>query len=1215
MSDDSSSLSRPTTPTNHDESRDEVPDHLNTARPAYRFTWDASTRKAGPESVSGTTEGRGGGDYFNAPPPRLGLLNTSTTTLALGALPSEWSSAKHGFHAISTVLNSPHKRQAPPKAHSALPSVPPADLPRVRRKDFDAYLRAITPEWERFEHSARLGREGAAQLDATPRVSTESGPAPLRGLPTHGRAIPALDGVPAVYFDSTFDLGDPRMFARVTEQRPGEDADPAALAHALPLLEKLSHYADTVEQHLILEISLRSTSFFAALTNLNDLKAESSECLAQISELRRLLKEVDTGSAMSGLNIVRMEGKTRNLARVQQGVKLVAGVVEMTKVARGLVSAGQWGEALGVVEELQALWDGKPMEATTPGPEEHAGSALAQLDEVDEHEDDVNTSHGNAVISIPLSKLNAFAALPTHLRTLTMEITSSLSSELVSVLRMDLLDRIAEAPQGRGNHAAPNPSMIDVPPEDGAPDSNPMSASLSLNLHDRLRPLMHDLFRTKGVKEAILSWREIALAVVRGIIRTHLPSFTFDDDDYNKAPTNSNGIPDSKSSWLANHLRAIQHDEFLLLMNEIYKKQLNAIKGLKEQAKIVSDVLDRFAHGPQKSTLNTASKLDGEVDLPMLREDLTDILSSSAELANTQSARLVSLRGEQHAVLGLEQFLALFEATWAFVLACEVICGKMIVGLRGVVVGQAKAFLQNFHQARISQSAKLVEDEQWNATEITPALQHATNILVDSAVRDSAELVIKTQNDATPLGAEAGPPPSPQQPKSPLGVTRGSSSSKQLRIEDRAYYPVSATAEVLVLLLDYLRVIVNFPMLTTDTMSRVIEFLKSFNSRTCQVVLGAGALKSAGLKNITARHLALASQSLSIMFELIPYVRETFRRHLSPKQAVMLVEFDKLKRDYQEHQNEIHSKLIVIMGDRLNAHIKTLQGVDWNVPKPGGGVNNYMEILVKETVTLHKVLSRYLSTPVLEYVMTQVFAAINHRLSEEYGKIELPHQEAKNRLLADAKYLHQNLAALKNVGTPSGMLETVIAEKSLPRKNVPAATMAKAPAPSRSSTISSSANQRLKGLLSGRSGSLLEKALPTPTPAPEPEPPHSPTPRTASPAPMPTGGPNGHGVNGQSRSSLSLPQTASPGVAPTSAPSAGITEIRDPDPEPGPTDVNGSGLEGSPAPQKPSEPPLHSDRSSPHADGSSSSGDAGTLEAPVEGVGLLSVTEANEPVS
>ncbi len=32
------------------------------------------------------------------------------------------------------------------------------------------------------------------------------------------------------------------------------------------------------------------------------------------------------------------------------------------------------------------------------------------------------------------------------------------------------------------------------------------------------------------------------------------------------------------------------------------------------------------------------------------------------------------------------------------------------------------------------------------------------------------------------------------------------------------------------------------------------------------------------------------------MISLVPYVRETFRRHLSQKQAVMLVEFDKLKR-------------------------------------------------------------------------------------------------------------------------------------------------------------------------------------------------------------------------------------------------------------------------------------------------------------------------------
>jgi hypothetical protein len=54
--------------------------------------------------------------------------------------------------------------------------------------------------------------------------------------------------------------------------------------------------------------------------------------------------------------------------------------------------------------------------------------------------------------------------------------------------------------------------------------------------------------------------------------------------------------------------------------------------------------------------------------------------------------------------------------------------------------------------------------------------------------------------------------------------------------------------------------------------------------------------------------LALASQSLSIMIALIPYVRETFRRHLSQKQAVILVEFDKLKR-VSQHPYSISSSL------------------------------------------------------------------------------------------------------------------------------------------------------------------------------------------------------------------------------------------------------------------------------------------------------------------
>ncbi len=95
-------------------------------------------------------------------------------------------------------------------------------------------------------------------------------------------------------------------------------------------------------------------------------------------------------------------------------------------------------------------------------------------------------------------------------------------------------------------------------------------------------------------------------------------------------------------------------------------------------------------------------------------------------------------------------------------------------------------------------------------------------------------------------------PPSPGRSPRKRNTT---APTKHLRVEERAYFAVSATLDVLMLLLDYLKVIVNLPLLTMDTMSRIIELLKSFNSRTCQVVLGAGAMRSAGLKNITAKHL------------------------------------------------------------------------------------------------------------------------------------------------------------------------------------------------------------------------------------------------------------------------------------------------------------------------------------------------------------------------
>ncbi|KAH9832999.1 Vps54-like protein-domain-containing protein [Rhodofomes roseus] len=901
MSDQSSIPSRPPTPVA------ELPPSSQ-VRP-YRFTWDpTSARNTGPGSVSATTEGHA--DYFGNSSPYDLYGNASLASLQLGALPAEWSSAKHGFHAISTVVNSPHRRSAPPKAHSSLPSVPPAELPRVRRKDFAAYLTAVGPEWERFKRSAELGREGTAQLPTTPRPSGSFDDSDLPRTPRgqSSRAPPPLESVPQVFFDPDFNLGEPRTFNAVTEQ--GEnggaaDTDPSALSYSLPLLEKLSHHADTIEQHLVREISIRSTSFFAALSNLQDLQTESEQCLDRIGKLRGLLKDVDEKGARKGLEIVRRECKLRNLDSVKEGVKVVGGVVDMMGVAKGLVAAGQWGEALDVVDELDRLWDadstsqlpaGKlAAEAARPAMPSREGTR-SPLPPVPESPPESPKPPPRPAVHIPLSSLKAFTSLPSHLRALTMEITSALTSEFVSVLRLDLVEHIG---------------FDDLEARKDDPD---------VSLKDRLRPLLQSLARTKGVQEAAMSWREVVMAEVRSMMRRRIPASDLEED--------------VNSSSLANELRAMSHSAFMDLARMMYKSLLRCIERLHREGSIIVEVLQ---------SIRSPKVL---ADVAALQEELSGILSSAAELAHTRASRVVALRGEQHASLDLPSFASLFNDSWNFVIESEKICSRMIVGLRGTMISQAKIFLQTFHQAQISHSAKLVEDEQWNAAEVAPSVQHIVDLLVDASISDPPEFLLnrppETPHPVSPLlsppamssqphrPAPASPLPSPNFPSVRPSASRASSRrpsgpGKHLHIEDRAYFAVGATLEVLVVLADYLKIITNLEMLTTETMSRVIELLKAFNSRTCQVVLGAGAMRSAGLKNITARHLALASQSLSIVISLVPYVRETFRRHLSQKQAVMLVEFDKLKRDYQEHQNEIHQKLIAIMGDRLSAHIKSLQ--------------------------------------------------------------------------------------------------------------------------------------------------------------------------------------------------------------------------------------------------------------------------------------------------
>jgi hypothetical protein len=61
------------------------------------------------------------------------------------------------------------------------------------------------------------------------------------------------------------------------------------------------------------------------------------------------------------------------------------------------------------------------------------------------------------------------------------------------------------------------------------------------------------------------------------------------------------------------------------------------------------------------------------------------------------------------------------------------------------------------------------------------------------------------------------------------------------------------------------------------------------------------------------------------MVALIPSLKQCVKRCMTDKQYVLLSEFDRMLKDYQNHQGEIHAKLIAIMNERFDVHKKSMQ--------------------------------------------------------------------------------------------------------------------------------------------------------------------------------------------------------------------------------------------------------------------------------------------------
>lgn len=214
-------------------------------------------------------------------------------------------------------------------------------------------------------------------------------------------------------------------------------------------------------------------------------------------------------------------------------------------------------------------------------------------------------------------------------------------------------------------------------------------------------------------------------------------------------------------------------------------------------------------------TISTSSDPSSSTeDFHSLDSEILDVVHAAAELAHLRFSKVIAVRSDLHSTLPLAEFLEIFDLSWGFVVECEVLCQRMIVGLRSVLIGQAKSFLQNFHQKRISDSARIVENEQWVAVEVPRETQHVVELLLQSAVSDPDEFLLgaRKRKSVTEVAKdeESGSP----------------ASAKQVDIEGRGYFSVAAGIASIQVLAEYFQLVMNCQLLTTDAMSKIIEYMK-----------------------------------------------------------------------------------------------------------------------------------------------------------------------------------------------------------------------------------------------------------------------------------------------------------------------------------------------------------------------------------------------------
>ncbi|XP_076402165.1 vacuolar protein sorting-associated protein 54 isoform X1 [Peromyscus maniculatus bairdii] len=858
--------------------------------------------------------------------------------------------------------------------------IPSFYLPQISKEHFIAYQQEISQREKIHERCKNI----CPPKDTFDRTL----------LHIHDKSRTDLEQVPKIFMKPDFALDDSLTFNSVLPwshfNTAGGKGNRDAASSKL-LQEKLSHYLDIVEVNIAHQISLRSEAFFHAMTSQHELQDYLKKTSQAVKMLRDKIAQIDKVMCEGSLHVLRLALTRNNCVKVYSKLKLMATVHQTQPTVQVLLSTSEFVGALDLIATTQEVLQ---QELQGIHSFRHLGSQLCELEKlIDKMMIAEFSTYSRSDLNRPLDG---------DCQVLEEERLVSLVFGLLKQRKLNFLEIYGEEMITTAKNIIKERVINKVS------QIEEIDTDVVVKLADQMRmlnfpqwiDLLKDIFSKFTVfLQRVKATLNIIHSVVLSVLDKNQRTRELEEISQQRSAVKDTSL-DTEVAYLT-HEGLFISDAFgegeltpaavdttsqrntspnsePCSSDSVSEPECTDSSSSKEQTPASA------APGGLDSVVGEDMRLN-DLELGKLATNIQDLLCSASDICHDRAVKFLMSRAKDGFLekLNSTEFIALSRLVETFIMDTEQICGKKSTSLLGALQSQASKFVSRFHEERRTKLSLLLDNERWKQADVPAEFQD----LVDSIADGKIAL-----------------------PEKKPAATEERKPAEVLIVEGHQYAVVGTVLLLIRIILEYCQCVDNIPSVTTDMLTRLTDLLKYFNSRSCQLVLGAGALQVVGLKTITTKNLALSSRCLQLIVHYIPVIRAHFEARLPPKQWSMLRHFDHITKDYHDHIAEISAKLVAIMDSLFD---KLLSKYEVKAPVPSPCFRN----ICKQMTKMHEAIFDLLPEEQTQMLFLRINASYKLHLKKQLSHLNVINDGGpQNGLVtADVAFYTGNLQALKGL--------------------------------------------------------------------------------------------------------------------------------------------------------------------------------------------------------